>query len=284
MYHQTAHHANRKLIFRKSYHTTAFIHNGIDNCYHTAVRIAYLATIRMIPQWQKGIVTKIEQATPNTRRYWIELPETESFEFRPGQFVTLDLPIHEQRNRRWRSYSIASMPDGSNVIELVIVYVEHGAGTRYFFEEVSEGTELTLRGPHGVFVLPQSLDRDLFLICTGTGIAPFRSMMHYVHHHNLPHQNIHLIFGCRTQQDLLYVDEMRELAAKLPGFQYHPTLSRETWTGRQGYVHTIYEELCAGKPPAQFMLCGWRNMIDEAKERLLALGYDKKDIHLELYG
>ena len=54
----------------------------------------------MIQQWQEGIVTRIEQATPNTRRYWIELTQTPAFHFKAGQFVTLDLPIHEQRNRR----------------------------------------------------------------------------------------------------------------------------------------------------------------------------------------
>jgi CDP-4-dehydro-6-deoxyglucose reductase len=238
----------------------------------------------MVQQWQKGIVTRIEQATSNTRRYWIELPETDSFHFKPGQFVTLDLPIHEQRNRRWRSYSIASMPDGTNVIELVIVYVEGGAGTRYFFEDVQEGTELTLRGPHGIFTLPEQLDKDLFLICTGTGIAPFRSMAHYVHRHSIPHQNIHLIFGCRTKQDLLYADEMKELESHVEGFKFHPTLSREDWDGYKGYVHPIYEALCCDKQPARFMLCGWKNMIDEAKAKILDMGYEKKDIHLELYG
>ncbi|HRO43260.1 MAG TPA: FAD-dependent oxidoreductase [Flavipsychrobacter sp.] len=238
----------------------------------------------MVPQWQKGIVTKVEQATYNTRRYWIELPETENFHFKPGQFVTLDLPIHEQRNKRWRSYSIASMPDGTNLIELLIVYLENGAGTNYFFNEVKEGSELTLRGPQGIFVLPETLERDLFLICTGTGIAPFRSMVHYVKHHNIPHKNIHLIFGCRTQQDLLYADEMTQLEHDLEGFKFHPTLSREEWEGHRGYVHKVYENLCQEKQPATFMLCGWRNMIDEAKTRLLEMGYDKKSIHLELYG
>ena len=43
------------------------------------------------------------------------------------------------------------------------------------------GSELTLRGPQGVFVLPEVIDRDLFLICTGTGVAPFRSMVHHIH-------------------------------------------------------------------------------------------------------
>lgn len=238
----------------------------------------------MIPAWQKGIVTKIVQATSNTRRYWIELPEANSFDFKPGQFVTLDLPIHEQKNRRWRSYSIASMPDGSNVIELVIVFVEGGAGTRYFFEEVKEGSELTLRGPHGVFVLPEAFDRDFFMICTGTGIAPFRSMAHYVNRHKISHRNIYLIFGCRKQEDLLYHDEMKQLEIELESFHYLPTLSREQWDGKTGYVHGIYEELIKEKQTAHFMLCGWRNMIDEAKQKLLGMGYGKKDIHQELYG
>jgi ferredoxin-NADP reductase len=238
----------------------------------------------MIPQWQSGIVTRIEQATPNTRRYWIQMPETESFDFKAGQFVTLDLPIHEQKNRRWRSYSIASMPDGTNVIELVIVLVENGAGTNYFFNEVKEGTQLTLRGPHGLFILPQDIHQDLYLICTGTGIAPFRSMLHYIATHDIPHKDLHLIFGCRKQEDLLYTGEMKELQERIPGFIYHPTLSREEWEGRKGYVHNIYEELCSEKKPAHFMLCGWKNMIDEAKDRIKGMGYDKKDIHHELYG
>lgn len=242
-----------------------------------------------VPQFQTGIVTRIEQATPNTRRYWITLPETESFHFKPGQFVTLDLPIHEQKNKRWRSYSIASMPDGSNVIELVIVYLEGGAGTTYIFNEIKEGSELVLRGPQGVFTLPEVLDHDMLFICTGTGIAPFRSMMHYIHTHKLAHNNLHLIFGTRKKEDLLYADEMKQLERELAGFKFYPTLSRETWNdypwqGYTGYVHPIYEEICAECNPAHFMLCGWKVMIDEAKERILKLGYDKKAIHMELYG
>jgi ferredoxin-NADP reductase len=50
-------------------------------------------------------------------------------------------------------------------------------------------------------------------------------------------------------------------------------------------VHQVYEELTGkGTIPAKFYLCGWKNMIDEAKERIVAMGYDKKAIHLEIYG
>ncbi len=239
----------------------------------------------MLPNWQKGIVTRIEQATHNTRRLWVTLPETESFMFKPGQFVTLDLPIHEQRNKRWRSYSIASAPDGGNEIELAIVHVEGGTGgSKYIFENIKEGSTLTLRGPHGIFVLPEEKQKEHFFICTGTGIAPFRSMLHYIAHHKLEGYKVNMVFGTRTQSDLLYYDEMRQLETQIPGFRYLPTLSRVQWQGSTGYVHDIYEQLCSQRQPASFMLCGWRDMVDEARERILRMGYDKKDIHIEIYG
>jgi CDP-4-dehydro-6-deoxyglucose reductase len=72
-----------------------------------------------------------------------------------GQFVTLDLPIHEKPNKRIRSYSIASWPDGTNVLELVIVLLEGGLGTTYLFNNIVVGSELTLRGPQGVFTLDE---------------------------------------------------------------------------------------------------------------------------------
>jgi len=243
----------------------------------------------MLEPWKIGKVIRIENETHSTRRFWIEIPAIQNFEFVSGQFVTLDLPIHEQKNKRWRSYSIASAPDGTNVIELVIVLLEGGAGTNYLFNHVKVGDELTFRGPLGKFTLPENIESDTFLICTGTGIAPFRSMISYLDNNKLqPQKNIHIIFGCRTLQDALYKNELSELQKKLPYFFYHPVFSREAevYEGAyKGYVHAVYEKLLQeNKQPAHFYLCGWKNMIDEAKERIVAMGYDKKAIHLELYG
>ncbi len=241
----------------------------------------------MLLPWRTGKVIRIEDATPHTRRFWIQVPELEVFDFKPGQFVTLDLPIHEKKNKRWRSYSIASWPDGSNVFELIIVKLPGGIGTAYLFDEVEVGSELLFRGAQGVFTLPEHIEKDLFFICTGTGIAPFRSMVQYIYLNNIPHKNLYLIFGCRFKSDFLYADELNELQQKLPSFKYLPTCSRETGEDilRKGYVHVVYEEIInASKPEANFYLCGWKNMVDEAKEKIMALGYDKKDIHLELYG
>ena len=247
-----------------------------------------------VEPWRIGTVIRIEDETYNTKRYFIRVNELERFDFKAGQFVTLDLPIHEQKNKRWRSYSIASWPNGTNVFELLIVLLEGGAGTTYIFNEIKVGSEFILRGPQGVFTLPENIEKDLFFICTGTGIAPFRSMLNYVQLHSLPHQNLYLIYGCRSQKDLLYFDEMNELKNKLDQFYFLPTLSRENWAGHTGYVHSIYEDICKKNnescespelvKPAGFYLCGWKFMIDDARKKIVELGYDKKNIHLELYG
>jgi ferredoxin-NADP reductase len=234
--------------------------------------------------WQKGTVIRIEDHTHNTRRFWVEVKELERFDFKPGQFVTLDLPIHEKINKRVRSYSISSWPDGTNVFELLIVLAEQGLGTQYLFNEIKVGSELVFRGALGVFTLPENLEKEIFLICTGTGIAPFRSMINHLYLHQIPFKEIHLVFGCRWKKDLLYYDEIKELDQKLPNFHYHPTLSREHWEGHHGYVHPVYEQLCQDRPDALFYLCGWKQMIDEAKKRIVEMGYDKKAIHQELYG
>lgn len=244
-------------------------------------------------EWLTANIIDIQEESPSTRKFFIQVNNTENFNFEPGQFVTLDLPIHEQKNKRWRSYSIASAPNGTNVIELVIVLLEGGAGTTYLFNQATVGTELILRGPQGKFTLPPSIEKDLYLICTGTGIAPFRSMVHHIKNNNIAAKNIYLIFGCRTAEDCLYKNEMLALQQSLPNFKYMPCLSRaveqENWYSK-GYVHNAYlnllqqNKITETPAPANFYLCGWKNMIDEAKQKIIEFGYDKHSIHLELYG
>jgi ferredoxin-NADP reductase len=254
----------------------------------------------MLQPWVQAFITKVLDETASTKRFFFQIPSMERFDFEPGQFVTLDLPIHEQKNKRWRSYSIASAPNGTNEFELVIVKMEGGSGTSWLWQNGHVGSEITLRGPMGKFVLPEIIDRDLYLICTGTGIAPFRSMVHHIRANHIHHKNIYLIFGTRVIPDLLYPGEMQGLHEEMETFEYLPVCSREPADNpqgiRTGYVHGVYESVIMSKPfqpqeegpdlppPAYFFLCGWKNMIDEARQRLASLGYDKKSIHFELYG
>jgi len=231
-------------------------------------------------------VIDIIDENPLVKRFFFRMPEVEHFNFGAGQFVMLDLPIDSKI--KTRSYSIASAPDGSNVIELLISLNPEGLGTPYLFKEVKVGSRILLSQPAGKFMQPSSnnVETDICMICTGTGMAPFRSFVDDIVNRKVPHKNIDVIFGCRYEKDIIYRKEMEELAKTLPGFRYTVVLSREqspTWQGEKGYVHPVYEKMFADKRPAMFYLCGWKVMIKEARDRLMAMGYDKKQIKFELY-
>lgn len=237
--------------------------------------------------WYDSIVKKIEPQAPDVRRFWLEVPGVEKFDFEAGQFVTLDLPIGEKRLQRWRSYSIANAPDDTPIFELCIVRSPAGEGSHYLFDQVAVGSTLRFKGPDGAFVLPPEINKDLVFICTGTGIAPFRSMIQHLKNSGQSHRNLHLIFGTRTEESILYRAEFDELSRNFPNFKYDIALSREpAWPGYQGHIHQIYlEQYRQVRPDVSFYLCGWSNMIDEAVANLLvALKYDRSQIHYELYG
>ena len=241
----------------------------------------------MLGKWYDGEFIRIEEVNETVRRFWVQIPTLESIDFKAGQFMTFDLPIHEKRNKRWRSYSISSAPDGSNILEFVIVKLEEGAGTTYLFDEVKVGSSLRLRGPLGIFTFPEAhLEKELCLVCTGTGIAPFRSFLQDLRNQQADFNRIHLVFGTRYEDGILYRDEMNALSQEWDNFHYHIALSRDqNWRGHKGYVHPIYEQLFSDKRDAHFYLCGWNVMLDEAKERLKQMGYERrKHFTYEAYG
>lgn len=249
----------------------------------------------MAKKWKEGTLIKIVDESPSTKRFWIEIDQGEApFSFRAGQFVTMDLPIGETRLDRWRSYSIANAPDDSNIIELCIVKLEGGRASKYFFEDITLGQRFKFKGPDGVFTLPQKIDKELVFICTGTGIAPFRSMIYDLINQQEDLPKVHLIFGTRKTESILYQEELEELVQKYPNFKYSVALSREDLSSAntygfdayQGYVHQVYEKAYAS--PSEnitFYLCGWSNMVDEAQKKLVEeIGFPKEQVVLELYG
>src|SRR5580698_9055075 len=178
----------------------------------------------MAYQFYNSEVINIIDVTPLVKRFFFRLPEMEVFNFAPGQFVQLDLPIDSKI--KTRSYSIASAPEGTNVIELVISLNAEGLGTPYLFNEVKVGSTLPLSQPAGKFMKPPvSTDTDICMVCTGTGIAPFRSFLRDLIYKNTPHKNIDLIFGTRYEKDVLYRDEMEALTQSMPNFTFSSVVS-----------------------------------------------------------
>jgi CDP-4-dehydro-6-deoxyglucose reductase len=195
----------------------------------------------------------------------------------------LNLPIASRFTNR--SYSIASPPYNNNTFELAIVLNPKGLGTPYLWSEIYEGATIQVSKPLGKFALQEPVVEDLCFIGTGTGIAPLRSMLLHIFRHNIPYKNLYLIFGNRWEKDILYRKEFDALAEEHENFHFIPVLSRDNpgWTGRTGYVHDIYKEIFEDRRSATFYLCGWRDMLRDARHNLAEMGYDKKKIKFESY-
>lgn len=239
----------------------------------------------MPTKWHDGLIVDIEEESPSVKKFFLRIDDT--LPFTPGQFITVDLPIAEKRRERWRSYSVANVLDERQLIELCIGKLENGRATSYLFKHAQEGTAITFKGPLGGFTIPKNLDREIVMVCTGTGVAPFRSMIKYIQLHQLDFNKIHLIYGCRYEKDILYRDEFVRLQRQSPKFEYDICLSREQVEGcYEGYVHQVYlEKYGEHQEDRLFMLCGWSDMIDDAMTNLTEdLQVKPNMIVQELYG
>lgn len=231
--------------------------------------------------------------TPTTKRFFFEVIDVKKLDFVPGQFISFEFPIHEKQSKRVRHYSIASAPNGNNLFEVVIVKKEGGAGTEWLWKQ-DIGVEIPFTGPSGILVMDSNKKKNHIFICTGTGIGPFRSMLWDIYNKQTPTGDLIVIFGTRDKQSMLYVDEMKDLQAKLPQMKYLTILSRELVDGKQGYVHEVYKEIVDNYFQQMengtyndleccFYVCGWKDMVKEARTNLMDLGFDKKQIKQEIY-
>ena len=220
---------------------------------------------------------------PEVHQLDFEVPGAGEFKFTPGQFIS----IVESTNgsEKTRAYSIASARNG-NRFSLCLNRVPDGSVSNKMFS-LNPGDEVTIHEPLGYFTLRHP-GRRLVFVCTGTGIAPFRSILQ----DHMPRIPLHatLLFGTRYVNGLLYRAEMDQLAAKYPEFRYLPTLSRAEagWQGRTGRVQNHLDEAIALRTPDDIFetdvyICGLKEMVDEVRAELRKRGFDRKQIIYEKY-
>jgi ferredoxin-NADP reductase len=207
------------------------------------------------------------------------VPSLDRFDFVPGQFVSLSA---ELRGRRiTRAYSICAPPSG-NVFELCLNRVQNGLLSPYLFE-CQPGHEITMKGPVGFFTI-RNPEREMIMLATGTGIAPFRAM--------IPHwlasggsSLCTLIFGVRYEHALLYRAEWEALAAEHSNLRFWPVLSRSPgeWPGRRGHVQDHVAEAMRENGDADFYICGLKAMVNDARALLKDMGIERTHIFYEKY-
>jgi CDP-4-dehydro-6-deoxyglucose reductase, E3 len=216
---------------------------------------------------------------PDVKHFVFEAPEVEQFAFVPGQFVSIEHAVGEKKITR--AYSIASEPLGTNRFELCLDLVQDGLLSPLLFS-LKPGDTVEIRRPLGMFVL-RDPPRDSVLIATGTGVAPFRSMLRAKLGGSS--QRFTLVSGARHEEDLLYRGEFEEMAKRYPNFRFLPALSRPgaTWTGRTGYVQEHLAEAIGDRRDLDVFLCGLKQMVDQVRTILKEMGFDRKQILFEKY-
>ncbi len=220
-----------------------------------------------------------------TRDLEFEVDGATHFGFVPGQWLSIKATTPEGEEIT-RAYSIASPPENGH-IALCLNRVQDGFMSNYLCS-LAEGSEVSFQGPFGSFILHPPM-RDTIFIATGTGIAPFRSMLHWLLVDPARHQGreLWLLFGARTEEDLYYRDEFRGLAAEHANFHFLPTLSRATpdWRGLRGYVQEHVKDIVSGRKGEEMhaYICGLDKMVKANRELLKSLGFDRTSIRYEKY-
>jgi CDP-4-dehydro-6-deoxyglucose reductase len=228
----------------------------------------------------KARLIDFRQLSPDVRHFDFEVPGVDEFKFEPGQFVSIVKTVETKPITR--AYSIASARDG-NRFSLCLNLVHNGLISSYLFG-LQRGDEIEIQEPLGYFIMRHPGHHSLF-IATGTGIAPFRSML--MEHLPKTQPKVTLLFGVRHEYGLLYRSELEQLASAYPSFRFVPTITRptDTWRGKTGRVQSHLDELLQTDDIAtrDVYICGLKEMVDDVRRQLKERGFDRKQVFYERY-
>jgi phenol hydroxylase P5 protein len=230
----------------------------------------------------QGTVSRIENLTPTIKGIWLKIEGDRKVDFQAGQYINLEIPALNQS----RAFSMANAPHDGEV-ELNIRIVPGGLVTTYIHQQLKVGDKLKLSGPYGRFFIKKSTNTPMLFIAGGSGLSSPKSMILDLLNEgcDLP---MTLMYGARSQSELYYEQEFKDLAAKHPNFTYVASLSDEPadsgWTGPRGFVHEAakahFNNDFSGR---KAYLCGPPPMIEAAISTLMQGRLYERDIYAEKF-
>lgn len=199
-----------------------------------------------------------------------------------GQCVTLEVPVEDDLFPR--NYSIACAPQvhEGRRLELAVARVPAGPASNAL-HALSPGATVEAWPPCG-YLIRTELAAPTLWVGTGSGLAPLRAMLQ----EELAREEgprVGLLFGCRTEADILWAEELGAWERHHPRFSLFVTLSRagEAWTGRRGYVQAHLADALAQVQPSRIFICGLSAMTTSVENALAAAGFPQEGILLEEY-
>ena len=225
-----------------------------------------------------GVITDIRRDTPDVKTFRVVGTDGKKlFEHMPGQCAMVSLPGAGES-----MFSITSSPTNEDYMEFSIKKCGHATGILHSLEV---GQQITVRGPYGRSfpVEGEFKGKDLLFIAGGIGLAPLRSVINYVRHYRENYGKVVVVYGARSKDDLVDIDEIRSEWEKEPDFQVYLTIDRpqEGWDGHVGFVPAYVKELGLDSSMTA-VLCGPPIMIKFTLAGLLELGFDKSRVYTTL--
>ncbi len=221
-----------------------------------------------------GKIIDIKQETPDVKSFRVTgLDGKKLFKHIPGQCSMLIVPgVGESM------ISITSSPTIEEYQEFSIKRCGHVTD---WLHSAQPGQEIAIRGPigNGFPVETPLKGNDMLVIAGGIGIAPVRSVVGYMMAHRSDYGRIQVIYGSRSKQDLVKLEEMQNEWMKSPNTEIDLTIDRAQpdWDGHVGFVPPFVTE-CNPDPNMYVIMCGPPILIHLSLDALKKLGF--KDDHV----
>jgi propane monooxygenase reductase subunit len=214
----------------------------------------------------------------------LRLVEPTQVKFFPGQYMDIVVPGHEDEHRSFSMANTSSREDGR--LEFVIKVYPDGLFSRHLSGDLKVGDRLRLSGPFGVFTLRESHDSELVFLGGGAGIAPILGLLRSMAERGVSRKAT-FYYGARTTADLCFTEELRGLAAKLPGFRYIPALSEPAddsdWAGETGLITDVLRKHAGDLAGQDAYVCGPPPMVEAAMPLLAKLGVAESRIYFDKF-
>ena len=239
-----------------------------------------LLNVRLYSATAESVVT----LTHDIKQILLRLEEPAEISHRPGQYVQVQAPSPE--GPVFRAYSISSPEYEPNVVELIVRLVPGGIGSTYL-HNLREGDPVTFTGPYGEFELSEDPEVPVVCVGGGCGMAPMKNIIYSIYDRWLDRE-CWLFFGCRTSQDVFFLEQFDRLAAKHPNFHVIYALSDqpdsdEHWDGETGFIHLSVDKYLDSASRRQGFLCGPPPMIEAVTRVLEGKGLRSEDIFYDKF-
>ena len=224
--------------------------------------------------------------TRDTTTFIFRAPSGAWFDYQPGQFVTLDLPVPGGNVQR--TYTISSSPSRPLSISVTAKAQADSIGTRWMMDYLKPGMRLKAYGPGGIFSFHRHMAPKYLFISAGSGITPMMSMTTWAWD-QAQNADITFVHAARRPSDIIFRERLEQFAARVPGVQLRFTIEEPepyiTWTGYQGRLNQLMLGLMAPDYlEREVFCCGPEPFMQAVRDMLIALGYDMDRYHQESFG